>query len=138
MKNTPLQRGEESYALQVPEQVRLLCELLDAYLSRVLQVFINDLGHDLYGTNGSNERWMAIDYFTHCGYGLHLYPDNLFYGEWVMWMLLFTLPINFISWGVLYGDPNQHIIMIFVQFVVFLLTGWVLFRLIFKRYTTIK
>ena len=76
MKNTPLQRGEESYALQVPEQVRLLCELLDVDLSRVLQVFINDLGHDLYGANSSNERWMAIDYFTHCGYGLHLFEDD--------------------------------------------------------------
>ena len=58
MKNTQLQRGEESYALQVPEQVRLLCELLDVDLSRVLQVFINDLGHDL------------------CGYGLHLFEDD--------------------------------------------------------------
>ncbi len=73
---TQLQRGEESYALQVPEQVHLLCELLDVDLSRVLQVFINDLGHDLYGGNGSNERWMAIDYFMNCGYGLHLFENE--------------------------------------------------------------
>src|SRR5688572_26224148 len=71
-----LQRGEENYALQVPEEVRLLCQLLDVDLSRVLQAFINDLGHELYGVNGSNERWQAIEYFMNCRYGLHQFKDD--------------------------------------------------------------
>jgi hypothetical protein len=62
--------------LQVPEQVHLLCKLLDVELSGVLQRFINDLGHDLYGTNGSSERWQAIDYFMESGYGLHYYNEH--------------------------------------------------------------
>lgn len=77
MENKPrLRSSEHCYSLQVPEQVHLLCKLLDLDLCGVLQRFINDLGHDLYGTHGSSERWMAIDYFKQCGYGLHLYEED--------------------------------------------------------------
>lgn len=76
--------------------------------------------------------------FLYVGLGtlsvLSMYPDNLFYGEWVMWTLLFTLPVNFVSWGILYSDPSQHIVVIFIQIAIFILVGWLLFKLLFKRH----
>jgi len=77
--------------------------------------------------------------FLYVGLGtlatLSVFPDNLFYGGWVIWAVLVTLPVNAFSLGVLYGGvPNQYLIVACVQSVMFLLTGWLLFRLVFKRY----
>ncbi len=63
-----------------------------------------------------------------------MYPDNLLYGEWVMWGLLITLPVNFISWSILYAAPSQALMVLFVQTAIFALTGAVLYRLLFRRY----
>lgn len=78
--------------------------------------------------------------FLYVGLGtlsiLSMYPDNLFFGEWAMWGLILTLPVNFIGWGILYSDSSQQTIVILIQIVVFILVGWLLFRLLFKRYIT--
>ncbi|MET3877744.1 hypothetical protein [Chitinophaga sp. OAE865] len=78
--------------------------------------------------------------FLYVGLGtlsiLSMYPDNLLFGEWVMWGVLVTLPVNFIGWGILYSDPNQHGIVILVQILVFILVGLLFFRVLFKRYIT--
>jgi len=78
--------------------------------------------------------------FLYVGFGtltiLSLYRDNLFYGEWVSWGMLVTFPVNFIAFGIIYADPGQQALVIVVQTIVFILVGYLLFNLLFKRYIT--
>lgn len=46
----------------------------------------------------------------------------------------YAASINFISWGILYVDLNQYLIVLPIQTVIFILTGWLLFRFLFRRY----
>lgn len=75
--------------------------------------------------------------FLYVGLGtlsvLSMYPDNLFYREWVVWVLLITVPVNFISWGILYADPTQQLLVIFIQFLIFILIGQLIFAFFFKK-----
>jgi len=91
-------------------------------------------------TKNTAYKYSYLIAFLYVGLGtlsiLSMYPDNLFFGEWVMWGILFTLPVNVLGWGILYADRSQHAIVIFVQIVVFILVGWLLFRLLFKKYIT--
>ena len=64
---------------------------------------------------------------------LSMYPDDFLYGGWVTWAILLTLPVNFIGLGVLYADPEQHAIVFLIQLFVFIVTGWLTFRVFFKR-----
>ena len=91
-------------------------------------------------TKNTAYKYAYLIAFIYVGVGtfsiLSMYPHNLFYGEWVMWGVLLTLPVNFIGWAILYSDPEQHALVIPVQIVVFILVGWLLFRLVFKKYIT--
>lgn len=71
---------------------------------------------------------------------LSMYPDNLLYGEWVLWGLLLTLPANVISFGILYAEPPHQltiiVVVILIQIIIFLLIGKLLFKLLFKKQVT--
>jgi hypothetical protein len=55
--------------LEIPRQLELLCSLLETTPERVIQGFIDDVSQSR-GSNGSDERWMAAEYFLRCGYGM--------------------------------------------------------------------
>ena len=58
--------------LEIPEQLDLLCQLLEIAPEQVIQGFINDVSMST-GSNGSDERFMSADYFLRCGYGMHIF-----------------------------------------------------------------
>lgn len=58
--------------LEIPRQLELICELLEATPEQVLQSFINDVSLEV-NSSGSDERRMAVEYFMRCGYGMHRY-----------------------------------------------------------------
>lgn len=63
---------EQQITLNIPEQLRRLCELLDTTPQAVLQTFINDVSLEV-NSSGSDERQQAVSYFIRCGYGMHRY-----------------------------------------------------------------
>jgi hypothetical protein len=63
---------KQTIKLEIPKQLQMLCELLDITPQEVLQGFINDLSLEI-GSNGSDERRMAVEYFLRVGYGTHRY-----------------------------------------------------------------
>lgn len=63
---------ETKITLEIPKQLQMLCELLDITPQEVLQGFINDVSLET-GSNGSDERRMAVEYFLRVGYGTHRY-----------------------------------------------------------------
>lgn len=58
--------------LEIPKQLQLLCLLLETTPEQILQGFINDVSLEV-GSNGSDERMMAVEYFLRVGYGMHRY-----------------------------------------------------------------
>lgn len=58
--------------LEIPKQLQLLCLLLETTPEEILQGFINDVSLEV-GSNGSDERMMAVEYFLRVGYGMHRY-----------------------------------------------------------------
>jgi hypothetical protein len=75
--------------------------------------------------------------FLYVGFGtftvLSLYPDDPFCGHWVMYSLLFTFPVSVISFGIRYAEPDAYMPVILIQLVMFLLTGWIIYRRFFRR-----
>ncbi len=63
---------KQTIGLQIPKQLQMLCELLETTPEQVLQGFINDVSLEV-GSNGSDERRMAVEYFMRCCYGMHRY-----------------------------------------------------------------
>ena len=57
---------------QIPEQLEMICDLLETTVQQILQAFINDLSHEI-NSSGSDERRMAWEYFMRVGYGMHRY-----------------------------------------------------------------
>jgi hypothetical protein len=37
---------------------------------------------------------------------LALYPSSPIYGDWAFYIMLFTLPVSFIGFGIIYAEPN--------------------------------
>lgn len=80
---------KQTIELQIPKQLEMLCELLETTPQQVLQGFINDVSLEV-GSNGSDERRMAVEYFMRCCYGYHRYDDEqteqMFDGlNWLRW-----------------------------------------------------
>lgn len=65
---------------------------------------------------------------------LSMYPDDPFYGEWVLWGLFITFPVSAASWAVLYAAPSQLLLVVFIQFGIFVLTGKAIYRIFFARH----
>lgn len=57
--------------VEIPPQLIKLCELLESRPEQIVQAFIHDLAKSVHGTSGSDERWMATDYF------LRTYPVGM-------------------------------------------------------------
>ena len=53
---------------------------------------------------------------------LGLYPSSPFYFEWSILGLLITIPVRFLGFGVAYMESSNYILLLLVQFSVFLLT----------------
>ena len=62
---------KKTITLDIPPQLEMLCTLLETTPQKVIQGFIHDVSLSL-GSNGSDERMMATEYFMRCGYGMHL------------------------------------------------------------------
>jgi hypothetical protein len=80
---------KKQITLNVPEQLQMLCGLLDTTPQQILQGFINDMSLEV-GSNGSDERRIAVEYFLRCGYGTHRYDyeeiELMFDGlNWLRW-----------------------------------------------------
>jgi hypothetical membrane protein len=52
---------------------------------------------------------------------LGLYPDDFFYWEFSLVGVFLTLPISFISFGILYSESVGHELILIIQLVMFLL-----------------
>jgi hypothetical protein len=63
---------KKTITLEIPPQLEMLCSFLETTPERVIQGFINDVSLSR-GSNGSDERMMATDYFLRCGHGIHLF-----------------------------------------------------------------
>lgn len=80
---------KQTIELNIPQQLQMLCELLETTPQQILQGFINDMSLEA-GSNGSDERRMAVEYFMRCGYGMHRYEfeevEQMFDGlNWLRW-----------------------------------------------------
>mgnify|MGYP006318021781 CR=1 FL=1 len=64
---------KQTIEVSIPKQLQLLCELLETTPEHFIQGFINDVALEVHGSNGSDERSMAVEYFMRCGYGMHRY-----------------------------------------------------------------
>jgi hypothetical protein len=63
---------KENLKIHLPQQFRMLCDLLDTSPEEVVQVFICDLVREV-GSSGSDERMFAANYFTRCCFGLPIF-----------------------------------------------------------------
>ena len=80
---------KQTIELNIPQQLQMLCELLETTPQQVLQVFINDVSLEV-NSSGSDERSQATCYFMRCGYGMHRYEfdqvEQMFDGlNWLRW-----------------------------------------------------
>jgi len=66
---------KQTMQVNIPEQLRLLCELLGTTPAQVMQGFINDVSQEV-NSNGSDERLLAVDYFLRVGYGMPQYEHE--------------------------------------------------------------
>jgi len=65
---------------------------------------------------------------------LSMYPGSPLFGNWVIFAVLVTLPVNFISVGIMYTDSTAFGIVIVVQLVYFLLFWFLLYRVMKRRH----
>jgi len=80
---------KQTITLAIPEQLAMLCELLETTPAQVLQSFINDVSLEV-NSSGSDEGEQATSYFMRCGHGMHRYDfeqvEQMFEGlNWLRW-----------------------------------------------------
>lgn len=80
---------KQAITLEIPRQLKMLCELLETTPEQVLQTFINDVSLEV-NSSGSDEREQAVNYFMRCGHGMHRYDSEevqqMFDGlNWLRW-----------------------------------------------------
>ncbi|MFC2104227.1 hypothetical protein ACFLS4_02600 [Bacteroidota bacterium] len=73
--------------------------------------------------------------FVYVGIGtvsvLSLYPDGLLpTGLWAILGVLITLPVSIVSFGIMYTEPSNILLVLIVQSVIFLLFSFVIFKII--------
>ncbi len=77
--------------------------------------------------------------FSYVGLGtisiLSVYPHDFFsfFGNLRVLMLLLTLPVNFISFGIRFMDDERILLVLFIQFFVFLLFWLIVFKCLSKK-----
>jgi hypothetical protein len=80
---------KQTIELQIPQQLEMLCELLETTPQQILQTFVNDVSLEV-NSSGSDEREQAVSYFMRCGHGMHRYEfdevEQMFDGlNWLRW-----------------------------------------------------
>ncbi len=55
-----------------------------------------------------------------------VYPDDMFYGDWSLYVLLITFPISIISFGYRYAEANLLIPVFVIQLIMFFLAYFLL------------
>jgi len=63
---------------------------------------------------------------------LCLYPP--YYADWVLLAALLTIPVNFISFGLMYSDSGNWLLVLPIQLVVFFLTWLLVYKWLKKKY----
>ncbi len=56
-----------------------------------------------------------------------------YYGDWVLVALLLTFPVSIISFGITYADKEAYLLISSVQFVMFLITGWLIYIVVYRK-----
>lgn len=51
-----------------------------------------------------------------------IYPKDLFYGEWSLWVLIWTMPVTILSFGYRYAEADALLPVLIIQFIMFILT----------------
>lgn len=64
---------------------------------------------------------------------LSIFPENLLYGNWVIYAMILTLPANVISFGILYGDADQIFLVAIAQIAEFFIWMWIFYKWFFKH-----
>ena len=63
-----------------------------------------------------------------------MYPESLFHGDWAFLSMLFTFPVSVLSFGCIYSSgESATLIVIAIQTVMFLLTWYVLYRIMKQK-----
>lgn len=60
------------------------------------------------------------------------YPP--YYGDWVLFTLLITLPVSVVGFGVMYAGSQYYLIVLVVQLIMFLITWRVIYAYLRERY----
>ena len=67
-------------------------------------------------TINSLALWLTLVYV---GFGTFAicsaYPHDSFFGDWALWGVLITLPVNFISFGYRYGNSHYYLPIFIIQ-----------------------
>ncbi|MNK03716.1 hypothetical protein D3C87_215660 [compost metagenome] len=69
---------------------------------------------------------------------LSLYPSSLFYGEWVFIALLITLPVNFVSFVVVFSEADATGLVLIVQALMFLIFWLILYNVLMSINRKVK
>lgn len=60
------------------------------------------------------------------------YPP--YYGDWVLLVLLLTLPVSVLGFGIMYAGPEYYLIVIGIQLIIFFVVWRLLYRYLLKKY----
>lgn len=78
--------------------------------------------------------WIALGYVALGTLSVcSVYPHDLFYGDWSLFGLLITFPVSIISFGYRYGESHILYPVFIIQFVMFVLTFFILGSIIKKK-----
>lgn len=64
------------------------------------------------------------------------YPP--YYGDWVLLVLLLTLPVSVLGFGIMYAGPEYYLIVIGIQLIIFFVVWRLLYRYLLKKYNQLK
>jgi len=56
------------------------------------------------------------------------YPDSSFHGDWTIYALVFTFPVSIISFGLLYGEVINRIVIFMIQIIMFFITWYIVYK----------
>ena len=56
------------------------------------------------------------------------------HGDWALYALFFTLPVTVVSFSVLFASSDLTILVLIIQFIMFILTWRIMYPPLFKRF----
>jgi len=82
-----------------------------------------------------NSFLISISYVgvgTICALGL--YPDSFFHSDFSLIGILITMPVSFLAFGIAYSESDSYLLILIVQFIVFLIFWYLIYRYMKKKY----